>query len=134
MSNGIDGVSYTSATSIQGLFATIPPATTDQLSTTNPLTDPNGPFANLNLTAQQQTQIQQLFDSGSADQKQTPTQLFNSVESLLSPQQQQTLRNDLETSGTHHHHHHGAQSASTSSTSTTQLEASTDTPQVDTSA
>ena len=123
MSSGIDGIGYTSATSSQALYSTTTATSpTDQLrNATNPFADPNGPFANLNLTAQQQTQIQQLFDQGSASSTQTPTQLFNQIESLLTPQQQATLRSDLETLGAklHHHHHRSDASANASPSAAT---------------
>lgn len=81
----------------------------------DPFADPNGPFANLDLTAQQQQQIQSIFSSQSGSQ--SPTSLFQQVENVLTPQQQQTLRSDLETIGAHHHHHSGDASSSDASSS-----------------
>ena len=107
MSNGIDNVSA-SQYSLQSLYAsTTSPYETDQLPA-NSLTDPNGAFANLDLSTDQQNQISQLLAQNSSNDPQSPTQLFQKVESVLTPQQQQTLKNDLETAGKHHHHHHKA--------------------------
>jgi hypothetical protein len=90
----------------------------DTLTTSQSLlTDPNGPFANLDLTSQQQSQIQQLLSSNSQSATQTPTQLFQQVENILTPQQQEQLKTDLETSSAHHHHHHQAASSTTDTTS-----------------
>ena len=89
----------------------------DTLTTSQSLlTDPNGPFANLDLTSQQQSEIQQLLSSNSQSGSQTPTQLFQQVENILTPQQQAQLKTDLETSSAHHHHHHHAASSTTDST------------------
>jgi Spy/CpxP family protein refolding chaperone len=111
MSNGVDGVS-SSSYQINALFATtVATSTTNQLSS-DPFSDPNGPFSNLNLTAQQQQQIAQLFSQNSDSSSQTPTQLFDQIENVLTPQQQQTLKSDLETLGSHHHHHHGGSGSS----------------------
>ena len=111
MSNGIDAITSQYLNS-QSLFSTVATGTTtDQI--TDPFADPNGPFANLNLSAEQQQQIQQIFSSNSGSSAQTPTQLFSQVESVLTPQQQQTLQTDLETHAHHHHHHAGGSSEST---------------------
>lgn len=108
-------------------------ASSSAQSSVNLLLDPNGPFANLNLTAQQQQQIQQIFSQlngtssttatastgGVNGTGLTPTQLFQQVENVLTPQQQAQLQNDLETIKTSHHHghhHHGGGSASASAT------------------
>jgi hypothetical protein len=89
----------------------------DTLTTAqNLLTDPNGPFANLDLTTQQQSEIQQLLNSNSQSGSQTPTQLFQQVENILTPQQQEQLKTNLETSSAHHHHHHHSASSTTDST------------------
>jgi Spy/CpxP family protein refolding chaperone len=111
MSNDIAGVSYSTSAASQSLYAaTNAPSNANQLSP-DPFLDPNGPFANLDLTAQQQQQIQQIFaQNAGSSTSQTPTQLFDQVEGVLTPQQQQTLKTDLETSSAHHHHHHGGSS------------------------
>jgi Spy/CpxP family protein refolding chaperone len=78
----------------------------------NPFVDPNGPFANLNLTSQQQQQIAQLFSqnaSGSGTGE-SLGQLLNQVNALLTPQQQQTLQSDVKSLRTGHHHHDGSSS------------------------
>ena len=82
------------------------------------LADPNGPFANLNLTPQQQQQIQSILSQNASGKKLTPRELMGQVEALLTPQQQQLMRNDLQTLRSHHHHHgHGHAHGSTDSTS-----------------
>ena len=96
--------------------ATVSPYDTLSTTTQDPFSDPNGPFANLDLTTQQQSQIQQLLSSNSQSGSQSPTQLFQQVENILTPQQQATLKTDLETKSAHHHHHHHS-SASTTDTS-----------------
>jgi Spy/CpxP family protein refolding chaperone len=107
MSYGVQGVSNSPYLTLA--TGSIQPSTTQP--PTNPFADPNGPFANLNLTTQQQQQIQQLFSQNSNSSTQTPTQVFSQVESVLTPQQQQTLQSDLETLKSHHHHHQGASGA-----------------------
>lgn len=76
----------------------------------NPFLDPNGPFANLNLTPTQQQQLQQIFSQNSGTQ-QSPSQVIDQIEAVLTPQQQQTLQNDLQTLHSHHHHHGGSSSS-----------------------
>lgn len=107
MSYGVQGVSsspYLTAATISATSSTAIQTPPD------PFDDPNGPFANLNLTPEQQQQIQQIFSQNSNSGSQTPTQLFSQVESVLTPQQQQTLKNDLETM--HHRHHQGGSGSS----------------------
>jgi Spy/CpxP family protein refolding chaperone len=79
----------------------------------NPFTSPNSPFANLNLTPQQQQQIQSIFSQAQSSPL-TPSQLQSQLNSVLSPQQQQTLQSDLQSMKGHHHHHHGGGSSSSS--------------------
>jgi Spy/CpxP family protein refolding chaperone len=115
MSFGIQGVSNSPYITFAQGTAPSQPSTTQ--APTNPFADPNGPFANLNLTATQQQQIAQLISQNSNNGTQTPTQLFSQVESVLTPQQQQTLQSDLETLKTqHHHHHHGSGDSASSAT------------------
>ena len=118
MSVNITGLQ--SATSPYAITAvTVSPYDTNSLAQ-NLLTDPNGPLANLNLTSQQQTQIQQLLSQNSASATQTPTQIFKQLENILTPQQQEQLKTNLETSSAHHHHHRSSSStASASEPSTT---------------
>jgi Spy/CpxP family protein refolding chaperone len=85
----------------------------------NPFLDPNGPFANLNLTSQQQQQIAQLFSqnssgqgssgqssSGQSSSGSSPwSQILSQLNAILTPQQQQTLQSDLKTLRSGHHHH-----------------------------
>jgi hypothetical protein len=124
MTDGLQGVS-TSTYSVNAILGTtIPPTTANSLS--DPFSDPNGPFANLSLSAQQQSEIQSLFSQDTSSGTQTPTQLFQQVENLLTPQQQQTLKSDLETSGAHHHHHHGGAGATDASNPLSQLDLTSD--------
>jgi Spy/CpxP family protein refolding chaperone len=111
MSYGVEGVS--TSPYLTAATASTSPSNTIQ-APPDPFADPNGPFANLNLSAQQQQQIQAIFSQNSQSGSQTPTQLFQQVENVLTPQQQQTLKTDLETLSSHHnHHHHGSDSSST---------------------
>jgi Spy/CpxP family protein refolding chaperone len=85
----------------------------------NPFLNPNGPFANLDLTAQQQQQIAQIFSQdssgqGSSGSGQSWSQLFSQVNAILTPQQQQTLQGDVQTLQADHHHRHGGGSSSSS--------------------
>ena len=125
MSN-IESISITLTSSSSLYASTASSAYSDQL--TDPFSDPNGPFANLNLTADQQTQIQKLLsqNSSSGSQTQTPTQLFDQIESVLTPQQQATLKTDLETSSAHHHHHHHGGSSTDASNLLSQLDLTSD--------
>jgi Spy/CpxP family protein refolding chaperone len=116
MSFGVSGVSpsvYLATTATIAANTLAAPATTTQ-APVDPFADPNGPFSNLNLTAQQQQQIQQIFSQNPQSGSQTPTQLFQAVDAVLTPQQQQTLKTDLETLSAHHHHHHHSDSSSNS--------------------
>ena len=61
----------------------------------NPFLDPNGPFANLNLTAAQQQQIAQIFQNTTAT-PQSLRALIDQIDTVLTPVQQQTLQNDLQ--------------------------------------
>jgi Spy/CpxP family protein refolding chaperone len=78
----------------------------------NPFLDPNGPFANLNLTAAQQQQIQSIFSQSqqnsagsSSTNGQSPlSQILSQINAILTPQQQQTLESDLQTLKAGHHH------------------------------
>jgi Spy/CpxP family protein refolding chaperone len=77
----------------------------------NPFLDPNGPFANLNLTAQQQQQIAQIFSQNSS-QNSSGSQISSQINAILTPQQQQTLQSDIKTlRADHHHHSHGSSNA-----------------------
>jgi Spy/CpxP family protein refolding chaperone len=117
MSSGISGVGSTPYLITAANTGTDSLAAATAQNAIDPFADPNGPFANLNLTAQQQAQIQSIFSSNSqsGNQAQTPTQLFQQVENVLTPQQQAQLKTDLETlSAHHHHHHHGGESGANS--------------------
>jgi Spy/CpxP family protein refolding chaperone len=76
----------------------------------NPFLDANGPFANLNLTSQQQQQIAQIFSQnssgpGSSGSGQSWSQILSQINAILTPQQQQTLQSDLKARRADHHHH-----------------------------
>jgi hypothetical protein len=85
------------------------------------------PFANLNLTDDQTSQIRTILQNGQS-QGLSQTDIQNQINNVLTPQQQQTLQTDLQANkgGGHHghHHHHGggssSSSAAASSTSSTQ--------------
>lgn len=96
-------------------------------------TDPSTslrPFANLDLSSQQRTQIRQILGNAKS-QGLSQSQVQSQIDGVLTPQQQQTMQTDLQqsqgssTSGHHHHHgHHGggqssAASASSDTTTTT---------------
>jgi Spy/CpxP family protein refolding chaperone len=87
----------------------------------NPFLDPNGPFANLNLTSQQQQQIAQIFSQNSSGQAASGqgssgsspwSQILSQINAILTPQQQQTLQSDLKSQRSGHHHHQGDGSSS----------------------
>lgn len=60
----------------------------------NPFGDPNGPFANLNLTSDQQTQIAQIFSDTKA-QGLTFDQINAKISAILTTAQQSTFASDL---------------------------------------
>jgi len=126
MSSGISGVGSTPYLITAANTGTDSLAAATPQNAIDPFADPNGPFANLNLTTQQQAQIQSLFSSNaqSGNQAQTPTQLFQQVENLLTPQQQAQLKTDLETLSAHHHHHHHGGGDSQSNSLLSQLDLS----------
>jgi Spy/CpxP family protein refolding chaperone len=61
----------------------------------NPFSDPNGPFANLNLTSDQQTQIAQLL-SDAKSQGLSIDQVNAKIKALLTTTQQATFATDLQ--------------------------------------
>jgi Spy/CpxP family protein refolding chaperone len=91
----ISGVSGSSifATSATNTFASLPNTNAQAVN----------PFANLNLTPDQQQQIAQIFQNAQT-QGLTPAQVQNQVNAVLTPAQQSQLKNDLQA---RHHHHHG---------------------------
>jgi Spy/CpxP family protein refolding chaperone len=76
----------------------------------------NGPFSNLNLSSQQQQQLQSIF-SQAQQQGSSPSQVQSQVNSVLTSSQQQTLQSDLQTAKSHHHHHGSGASSSDSALS-----------------
>jgi Spy/CpxP family protein refolding chaperone len=71
----------------------------------------SSPFANLGLSSQQQTQLQQILSQVKSGTL-TPSQAQSQVDTLLTPQQQQALETDRQTARAHHHHHDGSSSGS----------------------
>jgi Spy/CpxP family protein refolding chaperone len=88
--------------------------TTAQTSATNAPAGANAadPFANLDLTAQQQQQFQQIFGNV-RNGTLSPSQAQDQINAILTPTQQQTLQNDLQQMRARHHHRHngGGESA-----------------------
>lgn len=66
-----------------------------QGSAPNPFTDPNGPFANLNLSSTQQSQIEQILQSAQS-QGLSPDQINSQINAILSSSQQSTFATDLQ--------------------------------------
>jgi hypothetical protein len=89
------------------------------------------PFANLNLTSDQRSEIRSIL-SNAKSQGTSEAQVQSQINAVLTPQQQQTLQTDLQQGqgtqeGHHHHHHHGGGgSGSTSSTTSATSTTSTD--------
>jgi Spy/CpxP family protein refolding chaperone len=100
-----------SASSQAGSTQTSSAQTSSTQGPRNPFADPNGPFANLDLTSQQQTQIAQIFSqSSSSGQQQSWSQIVSQINAVLTSTQQQTLQSDVQTLQADHHHgggHHG---------------------------
>ena len=61
----------------------------------NPFNDPNGPFANLNLTSSQQSQIQQIWQNAQS-QGLSPDQVNSQINAVLTTSQQTTFASDLQ--------------------------------------
>ena len=81
------------------------------------------PFANLNLSSDQRTQIRSIL-SNATSQGTSEAQVQSQIAAVLTPQQQQTFQSDLQQgqgspTGHHHHHHGGHSSAASSTTSST---------------
>ncbi len=115
MSNSVDSISISVYSQNTSLYAaTISPYDTNQPSSSIGTADP---FANLNLTSEQQQQIQQILSQNSGSSTQSRSQLFDQIEAVLTPQQQATLKTDLETQSAHHHHHHKGSPTGSSATS-----------------
>lgn len=63
----------------------------------------DGPFANLNLSADQQQQISSIL-SDAQSQGLSPSQVQSQINSVLTPTQQQQLQTDVSQLKAHHHH------------------------------
>ena len=102
-----------------GTSSTTPSSSATQ-TPPNPFSDPNGPFANLDLTTSQQSQIAQILQTA-ISQGLSPTQINSQIAAILTTSQQSTFQSDLQNlpqggpppSGTN-----GSSSTSASSTST----------------
>lgn len=55
----------------------------------------SGPFGNLNLTSQQQSEIQDIF-SQAKSKGLSPSQVQSEINNILTPDQQKTLQSDLQ--------------------------------------
>ena len=87
----------------------------------DPFSDPNGPFANLNLSAGQENQISGILSTAKS-QGLSFSQINSQINAVLNPAQQQTFQSDLQQmqahrGGGHHHHHHGGSSSTGNSSS-----------------
>ncbi len=76
------------------------------------------PFANLDLTETQRTQIRSIFQNAKSEGL-SQAQVQQQISAVLTPQQQQTFQTDVQNaqsthSGRHHHHHGGGGSSSQS--------------------
>jgi hypothetical protein len=110
---------------IQGIGSTDP---------TNATNTPSlRPFANLNLTDDQASQIRTILQTAQA-QGTSPTDVQTQINAVLNPQQHQTLQNDLaaQKTGGHHHggHHHHSSSSATSTSATTAAPANPEDPTI----
>ena len=72
------------------------------------------PFSNLNLTAQQKSQLKSIFQSAASGAV-SPAQIHAQIDSVLTSTQQTTLQSDLK--GLKAHLGHGAKGSATSSSS-----------------
>jgi Spy/CpxP family protein refolding chaperone len=61
----------------------------------NPFADPNGPFANLNLSSSQQSQIASILQSARS-QGLSPSQINSQISAVLTTSQQSTFQTDLQ--------------------------------------
>jgi Spy/CpxP family protein refolding chaperone len=75
----------------------------------------NGPFANLDLTADQQKQIASIL-SDAQSKNLSPSQVQSQINAVLTPTQQQQLQTDVQALQARHHHGagHGDQSQTNS--------------------
>jgi Spy/CpxP family protein refolding chaperone len=78
-----------SPTSISGTTSTYGPQ-----QPSNPFST-SGPFGNLDLTSQQQSQIQDIL-SKAKSQGLSPSQVQSEINNVLTPDQQKTLQSDLQ--------------------------------------
>jgi Spy/CpxP family protein refolding chaperone len=87
----------------------------------NPFADPNGPFANLTLTASQQSQIAQILQSAPS-QGLTFDQINSKISAILTTAQQTTFQTDLKNLPSPQGPPPGANGSSSSGTSTDDLD------------
>lgn len=116
MSFGIQGI--TSVFSALSQLSTPSTSANSLPPATNPFDSTTGPFANLNLTAAQKTQVDSIV-STAQNQGLSFSQINSQIYGVLTPTQQQTFQSDLQQlQGQHpHHHHHGSSGDSPESTS-----------------
>jgi hypothetical protein len=113
MSFGIQGV--TSVSSSLSLLSATPNAAVGA-QPPDPFSNPNGPFANLDLSTDQENQISSILSTAKS-QGLSFSQINSQINQVLNPAQQQTLQSDLQQmqaqrgGGHHHHHHHGGGSS-----------------------
>jgi hypothetical protein len=101
---GIQSVSISTAQSL----ISVSPQNQDQ--------QPLGPFANLDLTSAQRTQLRSIFTAAKANGT-SRSQVQQQVNAVLTPAQQQALKSDQTafTAGGHQHRHHHSATDATSS-------------------
>jgi Spy/CpxP family protein refolding chaperone len=81
--------------SSSGTATNAPPQGPPPQGPPNPFADPNGPFANLNLTSSQQSQIATILQNGRS-QGTSFSQINAQISALLTPAQQATFQTDLQ--------------------------------------
>jgi hypothetical protein len=112
--SGIQSVSVSAAQS----YATVSTQTQQSLQ----------PFANLDLTEAQRTQLRSIFTSAKQNGT-SQADVQKEVNAVLTPAQQQTLASDIKAGGAqfggHHHHHQSTDASTTPSSDATQASSST---------
>jgi hypothetical protein len=98
------------ASNVVSSLATNPQATALAQSASQNAALAASPFANLNLTGQEQTEIQSILQRAQSSSL-SFAQVANQIDAVLSPSQQTTFQQDLSTfqaQHKQHHHHHGS--------------------------
>jgi Spy/CpxP family protein refolding chaperone len=86
----------------------------------------SGPFGNLDLTSQQQTEIQNIF-SQAKSQGLSPSQVQSQMNNVLTPDQRNTLQSDLQKLHAQRQAHESADASSSSDASDSPVAAYTST-------